>query len=315
MTSCPICGDVFDTKHGMKIHASRSHDTSLAGETTECDTCGKEITRQQYEIDKYDNHFCSDECETEWREERYSGEQNPNYDRVTLTCEHCKGEFDVPQHREETARFCSDGCQAEFQSENRAGSEAPAWEGGLATLTCDHCGDEYDVYPARADESRFCSFDCLGSAREATMGGENNPSWSGGAVSIECEYCGDEYDVTPAKARSSRFCSPECLGAHHRKVRSGSDSPTWRGGYEPYYGPNWREKRRQVLIRDQARCQDCGKTDQQSLQQHGASLEIHHQTPFREFRNDDEVNYQAANRLENLITLCKTCHLSRESRR
>jgi len=31
MLYCPICGDIFDTDHGVKIHAFRSHDTTLAG--------------------------------------------------------------------------------------------------------------------------------------------------------------------------------------------------------------------------------------------------------------------------------------------
>jgi|APHM01.1.fsa_nt_gi hypothetical protein len=133
-SSCPICGSEFDTRHGMKIHASRLHDTSLAGEPTECGNCGTDMRRPKHQLEKYNNVFCSDECEVEWRTGRLTGEDHPNYDRVTLTCEHCGEDWDAPEHKEATARFCSTDCKADFESENRSGSDAPAWEGGLSTV-------------------------------------------------------------------------------------------------------------------------------------------------------------------------------------
>lgn len=316
MCECPICGDKFKSDHGVKVHAGRSHETSLAGETVECEVCGTDITRQPYEIREYENHFCSDGCEKKWRQRAFIGEQNPNCDRrATLECEHCGEEFEVALYRENSARFCSLDCKGEFESAHQSGSDSPAWEGGPATLTCDYCGNEYNVPPARKEESRFCSYECKGKEYEKSKRGKSNPSWSGGKEILKCEYCGKEYEVTPAKADKSRFCSYNCIGKHHQEVRSGQDSPSWQGGYEPYYGPNWRKQRQRRIIYDQARCQECGKTDPESLVEHGASLEVHHQTPFREFVDGGEANFEAANRLENLISLCKSCHSSVEVRR
>jgi DEAD/DEAH box helicase domain-containing protein len=73
------------------------------------------------------------------------------------------------------------------------------------------------------------------------------------------------------------------------------------------YGPNWQTQRRLALERDSARCRTCGAT--------GEVLHVHHIRPFREYgyirgRNDQ---YQQANQLENLITLCPSCHRRAEA--
>lgn len=68
------------------------------------------------------------------------------------------------------------------------------------------------------------------------------------------------------------------------------------------YGPNWQTQRRLVLERDGARCRTCGAS--------GEVLHVHHIRPFREYdyvRGQNE-NYRIANQLENLITLCPSCH-------
>lgn len=313
MSSCPICGEKFASEHGVKVHAGRSHDTSLAGETVACATCGTEISRQPYEVQKYENHFCSDKCETEWRSERYSGEKNPySSGRVSITCKCCNKDFEVAPYREQTARFCSVDCKATFQSEELSGADSHAWEGGPETAICEYCGDKFEFYASEGTTRRFCSYECLGRAREETMQGEQNPSWDGGKETLECETCGERYEVFPANAEKSRFCSYECVGRAHQQNRSGANSPRWRGGYEPYYGPNWHQQRYRRLAIDQARCQDCGMTDAESHQQYDAELEVHHQVPFREFAADENTDYKAANALDNLITLCKSCHSQRE---
>ncbi len=63
------------------------------------------------------------------------------------------------------------------------------------------------------------------------------------------------------------------------------------------YGPNWRIVRRQVRARDGFRCQICGTPEKE--RQH----DVHHKIPFRAF-----PSYMSANKLENLTTLCQSCH-------
>lgn len=74
------------------------------------------------------------------------------------------------------------------------------------------------------------------------------------------------------------------------------------------YGPNWQKRRREALDRDAHRCRSCGASDQ-------TGLHVHHIRPFREFgyvpgRNE---NYRQANELDNLMTLCSSCHRRAEA--
>jgi DEAD/DEAH box helicase domain-containing protein len=63
------------------------------------------------------------------------------------------------------------------------------------------------------------------------------------------------------------------------------------------YGPNWAEQRRRARARDNYCCQMCGAPEE------NREHDVHHQIPFRRFDS-----YQQANRLANLITLCRACH-------
>jgi DEAD/DEAH box helicase domain-containing protein len=71
------------------------------------------------------------------------------------------------------------------------------------------------------------------------------------------------------------------------------------------YGPNWQEQRTRVRKRDGYRCVQCGAAEAPERQH-----DVHHLTPFRTFGYMAEVNenYKIANRLENLILVCRTCH-------
>jgi len=88
--------------------------------------------------------------------------------------------------------------------------------------------------------------------------------------------------------------------------------------FEPNdYGPNWDEQRRLVLERDEFKCRECGTTPPLPLSgvlngrgARGEGLHVHHLRPFREFgyvRGENE-NYLQANDLDNLITVCPSCH-------
>ena len=71
------------------------------------------------------------------------------------------------------------------------------------------------------------------------------------------------------------------------------------------YGPNWLAQRDAARERDGHQCRQCGATARS-----GNRLDVHHITPFRAFAYapGENQNYLLANRLENLITLCATCH-------
>jgi DEAD/DEAH box helicase domain-containing protein len=71
------------------------------------------------------------------------------------------------------------------------------------------------------------------------------------------------------------------------------------------YGPDWPQQRNAARARAGYRCSQCGAPEREGRQHN-----VHHITPFRAFGYVPGVNdvYKLANRLENLIVLCPTCH-------
>jgi hypothetical protein len=63
----------------------------------------------------------------------------------------------------------------------------------------------------------------------------------------------------------------------------------------------WKWLRREVIIRDEYTCQDCGA---KGAAEGSAQLEVHHITPVSEGGTDDK---------ENLVTLCESCHSDRHA--
>ena len=64
-----------------------------------------------------------------------------------------------------------------------------------------------------------------------------------------------------------------------------------------HYGPGWSQTRDRVRARDNYTCQVCGAVE--TNRQH----DVHHKVPFRAF-----TSFLEANRLDNLTTLCPSCH-------
>lgn len=89
------------------------------------------------------------------------------------------------------------------------------------------------------------------------------------------------------------------VGAAYKERRSyqrGDGRRDDRGRY-------WQVQRERAIERDRRRCQSCGVTRAHYQEVRGYDLDVHHIVPEREF--DSAIDAHA---LENLITLCKTCH-------
>lgn len=63
------------------------------------------------------------------------------------------------------------------------------------------------------------------------------------------------------------------------------------------YGPDWDSKTSQVRMRDGYRCQICG------IEEVNRTHDVHHIAPFRSYDSSEQ-----ANRLDNLVTVCPSCH-------
>lgn len=90
---------------------------------------------------------------------------------------------------------------------------------------------------------------------------------------------------------------------------SGPDHPQYNPNSTDNYGPNWDEKRLEARIRDHCRCQYCSIHDGEHIEKYNRVNHVHHIRPRREFLKDDgSIDNEAANRLDNLITLCNVHH-------
>jgi len=71
------------------------------------------------------------------------------------------------------------------------------------------------------------------------------------------------------------------------------------------YGPNWTMQRTRVRVRERYRCASCGAAEPR-----GREHDVHHKIPFRAFGYVPGLNdrYLEANRLDNLMLLCRACH-------
>jgi DEAD/DEAH box helicase domain-containing protein len=78
------------------------------------------------------------------------------------------------------------------------------------------------------------------------------------------------------------------------------------------YGPSWAAAKRAARARDDHRCRQCGAPEKESR-----AHDVHHLRSFREFGYvPGENRYdRLANDLDNLITLCPSCHQRAESAR
>jgi 5-methylcytosine-specific restriction endonuclease McrA len=82
-------------------------------------------------------------------------------------------------------------------------------------------------------------------------------------------------------------------------------NPYWRGGREPYYGPSWRPARRAAWKRDKESCRTCGRSSAEL----GERPTVHHVIAFKKFGRD---RHEEANDLNNLVALCRPCHMKTE---
>ena len=80
---------------------------------------------------------------------------------------------------------------------------------------------------------------------------------------------------------------------------------SWGGAPLQSYGPGWSAARRQVRERDEV-CQYCGEEES------GRNLDVHHIIPLRAFRKSSEHELSDGHALENLVLLCRQCHVLSE---
>jgi 5-methylcytosine-specific restriction endonuclease McrA len=250
---------------------------------------------------------CSREFDTENGLNSHIGLSHPSLKREIVNCEVCGSEKEIPQCQYEKADrfFCGSDCRGEWVSENNTGKSNPSWGGGKVEIECKYCGERFKVTPALVETRKHCSVDCYADTISTERVGENAPNYQGGKDSVVCEVCGDEFMVKKARNDVARFCSYDCAGEVYSESMAGPNSPVWKDSDDPYYGPNWDERKKERLEIDGHTCQSCGDCCLELEK----NFPIHHITPIRDFvSSDGETDYESANKMDNLITLCWSCH-------
>ncbi len=122
-------------------------------------------------------------------------------------------------------------------------------------------------------------------------------------VAARCEQCHGKISVAAWYAKHTRlhFCNPECRRAW---VDAQPSFKVTLGRTSKQRGANWVLQARGARERDGFACQICSISEEDL----GRQLDVHHKIPYRSFASNVE-----ANRLENLISLCNSCHIKQET--
>jgi len=231
-----------------------------------------------------------------------------------VECECCGSNFRkaTDQAKAYDEHYCSDECQRERLSERYSGESNPNYSERVER-PCSYCGDTISRAPSHMESDLvFCDMEnCKARYWSEHFSGKDALNYKGGEVS--CSWCGEslDRDMNQIERSDHFFCGDsDCKAKWQSKHVNGEDHPRWMGGYDGYYGPNRPEERLEAIIRDQSRCQVCGATPMEL----DSTLVAHHIQPMRKFKAEysgTEV-FERANRLGNLITLCRGCHMTWE---
>lgn len=221
---------------------------------------------------------------------------------IKVACTTCGETIERKPSDADGNNFCGRECYHEWR---RNEWDADALKKRKETLVCELCGDEFEVHPYRADDARFCSRECADRYKKGKTGPEAN-RWKGAKETFVCENCGDEFEEYPYR-NDCRYCSEACYREASKEIFAGDGNPVWRGGRVDNYGPNWEEQRERALERDGHTCQECGM----HADDMDRSPDVHHKKRLGWFKEEYDAPewYEKGNRLENLITLCVSCHM------
>lgn len=243
---------------------------NTANYTYTCQKCGKEGTDQKHKNRKY----CSQKC-FGLHKKKYDRRIRIRYKTIPVTCITCGKQFKTFQNH--PGKFCSEQCR----HPSRIQRKNDHW----IDVTCKYCGRTFQTMISRP--KIYCGWKCFNEKKHENI------------VDLICKQCGKEYKTKASqiKAHGSNFCSRECRWTARITPMMGSNNPHYRGGTHKFFGPHWGRQKRKAKQRDGYHCQVCGLSDKKKL-------DVHHIVPRRIFN----VDWDKADDLSNLITLCGSCH-------
>lgn len=175
-------------------------------------------------------------------------------------------------------------------------------------VICQTCGKIFHKKPSHAKRVKrhYCSQKCRRTFRI-----------------VKCAYCGKELKRPGIRVKTHNYCNASCqmkyeyshgrnkkphenLYKAHKEKCSGKSHYMWKGGKKKwklknadfYYQIPWQELRMKIYKRDKWTCQICGVKCGRKHR-----IQCHHINPYR-------ISHD--NSMDNLITLCVSCHRREE---
>lgn len=182
-------------------------------------------------------------------------------------------------------------------------------------ITCVICGIKKSfspshVYcPKRNYIRKCCSRECGYKYLSLNYSGEKSKAgWKNASLFVNCKNCGKEFKTYKSKIKYNRgrYCSKECTITASPMLKGGEHSYNWLGGRtkeEIRFKSKkwWKEKRKNIYIRDNYTCQICFKKC--SSIQGPDKIQCDHFIP-RSILVDNSIY--------NLWTLCNSCHTTKD---
>lgn len=190
---------------------------------------------------------------------------------MKVNCEVCGKQF--VSHREKSRKqssFCSLVCRIKSKDK---------------IINCLECGVVFRV--SKSKPRKFCSQTC------------SNRYWHKQSPSKKsifvCKWCGKEFEQWTY--RKPTMCSNQCRSEYGASIRA---KQLYKGGSVISRGMNWKKQAKLARQRDNYTCQVCGRNGWLDR----FRVQVHHIIPYRLFNED----YEKANNLDNLVSLCPSCH-------
>lgn len=276
--NCKYCGNLI-TGEGKKFCSRDCFFASIKKDKKFCVVCGEDITK------KKGKKYCSMQC---------SG-IGSRKDLLKFKCPQCGIAFERKTKGEGKRQFCSSVCSNRYNNKEDKTKKKE--------YTCKFCKNKFIDWVYR--NTIFCSNICKSKygARQPKPKARKPESF----VTKSCEVCNKKYTVHKifTEKRNSRFCSKECRAVQKSIDMTGEGNhnyiPPHLRAKPIKYGKNWKSQSSKARKRDNYTCQKCG--DVWSKDKYDKKFHVHHIVSVREF--DD---YRDANKLNNLVTLCPSCH-------
>jgi len=237
------------------------------------------------------------------------GHMNTLQDFVNRDCPVCGATYQADKRRLKHGRqtTCSRKCSYDLRALGLAKTKI--------RHSCPVCLSEFERLPCQNKSSQaiYCSQDCaykgraLGFTKRTVTKPYDIVHSQEKPVFVDCQQCGKTIRTIPSKKDRTRFCSTNCQSKHLQDAMKGSANPSWVDGrsYEKrcYRGSEWERIRAAAYKRDNYTCQSCGVhcigRKEMSKSNAHRLIQCHHIVFWKDSQD---------NSLENLVTLCASCH-------